>query len=58
MQSKERRAQAINKLSRRLRNTMADADEPIGNLMEKTVREKSGRRMGVQRMRSGTHASI
>ena len=37
---------------------MADADEPIGNLMEKKVREKNGRRMNVQRMRSGTHASI
>ena len=41
--------------------TMADADEPIGNLMEKKVREKSGRRMNVQRMRSGQvlmHLSI
>ena len=47
MQSKERRAQAINKLSRRLRSTMADADEPIGNLMETKVKDKSGRRMGV-----------
>ena len=40
---------------------MADADEPIGNLMEKKVREKNGRRMNVQRMRSGQvlmHLSI